>query len=45
MRRISSCVIPAATLTILPGVGHVAPLQRPAQFDAAMLAFPDRPPG
>lgn len=31
--------IPDATLTILPGVSHFAPLQRPARFNAAMLAF------
>ncbi|AOJ65666.1 alpha/beta hydrolase [Burkholderia ubonensis] len=31
--------IPGATLTILPGVSHFAPLQRPARFNAAMLAF------
>jgi pimeloyl-ACP methyl ester carboxylesterase len=30
--------IPGATLTILPGVSHFAPLQRPARFNAAMLA-------
>ncbi|MPV55130.1 alpha/beta hydrolase [Burkholderia sp. HI2761] len=34
--------IPGATLTILPGVSHFAPLQRPARFNAAMLAFLDR---
>ncbi|MCA8279854.1 alpha/beta hydrolase [Burkholderia cepacia] len=37
--------IPGATLTILPGVSHFAPLQRPARFNAAMLAFLDRLPG
>ena len=37
--------IPGATLTILPGVSHFAPLQRPALFNAAMLAFLDRLPG
>ena len=31
--------IPGATLTILPGVSHFAPLQRPARFNAAMLDF------
>ncbi|WP_175911486.1 alpha/beta hydrolase [Burkholderia sp. BCC1640] len=36
--------IPGATLTILPGVSHFAPLQRPARFNAAMLAFLDRLP-
>ncbi|QDZ11672.1 alpha/beta fold hydrolase [Devosia ginsengisoli] len=30
--------IPGATLVMLPGVTHFAPLQRPAVFDAAMLA-------
>ena len=30
---------PGAKLTILPGVSHFAPLQRPAEFDAALLAF------
>ena len=34
--------IPGATLTLLPGVSHFAPLQRPALFNAAMLAFLDR---
>ncbi len=31
--------IPGAELIILPGVSHFAPLQRPEQFNAAMLAF------
>lgn len=31
--------IPGADLTILPGVTHFAPLQRPEQFNAAVLAF------
>jgi pimeloyl-ACP methyl ester carboxylesterase len=31
--------IPNATLIELPGVSHFAPLQRPAQFNNAMLAF------
>lgn len=31
--------IPGAELIILPGVSHFAPLQRPAQFNAAILAF------
>ena len=31
--------IPAAHLVILPGVSHFAPLQRPAQFNAAMIDF------
>ena len=31
--------IPGAVLIELPGVSHFAPLQRPAQFNAAMLAF------
>jgi pimeloyl-ACP methyl ester carboxylesterase len=31
--------IPDANLVILNGVSHFAPLQRPAQFNAAMLAF------
>lgn len=30
--------IPGAELVIMPGVTHFAPLQRPAQFNAAMLA-------
>jgi pimeloyl-ACP methyl ester carboxylesterase len=33
--------IPGGTLTILPGVSHFAPLQRPARFNAALLAFLD----
>ncbi|RQT69390.1 alpha/beta hydrolase [Burkholderia cepacia] len=37
--------IPGATLTILPGVSHFAPLQRPARFNAAMLGFLDQLPG
>ncbi len=36
--------IPGATLTILPGVSHFAPLQRPARFNAAMRAFLERSP-
>jgi pimeloyl-ACP methyl ester carboxylesterase len=32
---------PGGTLTILPGVSHFAPLQRPDRFNAAVLAFPD----
>jgi pimeloyl-ACP methyl ester carboxylesterase len=31
--------IPNAVFIELPGVSHFAPLQRPAQFNAAMLAF------
>jgi pimeloyl-ACP methyl ester carboxylesterase len=31
--------IPGADLLILPGVTHFAPLQRPAQFNAAILDF------
>jgi pimeloyl-ACP methyl ester carboxylesterase len=31
--------IPNAELVHLPGVSHFAPLQRPAQFNSAMLAF------
>lgn len=31
--------IPGATLTILPGVTHFAPLQRPDEFNANVLAF------
>lgn len=31
--------IPGAELVNLPGVSHFAPLQRPGQFNAAMLAF------
>jgi pimeloyl-ACP methyl ester carboxylesterase len=32
-------IIPNAELVILHGVSHFAPLQRPEQFNAAMLAF------
>ena len=31
--------IPGAELVVLPGVSHFAPLQRPEQFNAAVLAF------
>ena len=31
--------IPGATLTILPGVTHFAPLQKPDEFNRALLAF------
>ncbi len=31
--------IPGAELTILPGVSHFAPLQRPEQFNRVLLAF------
>jgi pimeloyl-ACP methyl ester carboxylesterase len=34
--------IPNAELVVLPGVSHFAPLQRPAQFNAALLAFAGR---
>jgi pimeloyl-ACP methyl ester carboxylesterase len=34
--------IPNATLVPLPGVSHFAPLQRPEQFNAAILAFLSR---
>ena len=34
--------IPDAELVILPGVSHFAPLQRPGQFNAAVLAFLDK---
>lgn len=35
--------IPGARLVILPGVSHFAMLQRPAEFNAALLAFLGRP--
>ncbi len=31
--------IPGARLIVLPGVSHFAPLQRPAEFNRALLAF------
>jgi len=31
--------IPGAEYIFLPGVSHFAPLQRPAQFNAALLDF------
>jgi pimeloyl-ACP methyl ester carboxylesterase len=34
--------IPNAEFIYLPGVSHFAPLQRPGQFNAAMLAFLDK---
>jgi pimeloyl-ACP methyl ester carboxylesterase len=34
--------IPNAELVVLSGVSHFAPLQRPEQFNAAMLAFVGR---
>lgn len=34
--------IPGAEFVLLAGVSHFAPLQRPAQFNAALLAFLDR---
>lgn len=34
--------IPGATLTILAGVSHFAPLQRPDQFNGEVLAFLDK---
>nr|WP_298094142.1 alpha/beta hydrolase [uncultured Shinella sp.] len=37
-----SATIPQATLTILPGVSHFAPLQRPALFNDAVLRFLDQ---
>ena len=36
--------IPGAELVVLPGVTHFAPLQRPDQFNNAMLAFLRRVP-
>jgi pimeloyl-ACP methyl ester carboxylesterase len=35
--------IPHAELVILPGVSHFAPLQRPEQFNTAMLEFLGKP--
>ncbi|WP_087753070.1 alpha/beta fold hydrolase [Paraburkholderia caledonica] len=34
--------IPGAELNVLPGVSHFAPLQRPALFNKAMIAFAER---
>jgi len=34
--------IPGAELNVLPGVSHFAPLQRPALFNKAMIAFVER---
>jgi pimeloyl-ACP methyl ester carboxylesterase len=39
-RRIAA-LIPGARLIILPGVSHFAPIQDPAGFNAAMIAFLD----
>jgi pimeloyl-ACP methyl ester carboxylesterase len=36
-----AATIPRATLVILPGVTHFAPLQRPSVFNRAMLSFLD----
>ncbi|HEY1013364.1 MAG TPA: alpha/beta hydrolase [Herpetosiphonaceae bacterium] len=36
-----AATIPGAALVELPGVSHFAPLQRPAQFNRALLAFLD----
>jgi pimeloyl-ACP methyl ester carboxylesterase len=36
-----AATIPGATLVILPGVTHFAPLQRPSVFNRAMLSFLD----
>jgi pimeloyl-ACP methyl ester carboxylesterase len=33
--------IPGASFILLDGVSHFAPLQRPKQFNTAMLAFVD----
>jgi 3-oxoadipate enol-lactonase len=32
-------LVPGATLTILPACGHVCPLERPAEFNEAVLDF------
>lgn len=37
-----AAAIPGGELVVLPGVGHVAPLQDPAGFTAAIRAFLDR---
>jgi pimeloyl-ACP methyl ester carboxylesterase len=34
--------IPGAEFVFLPGVSHFAPLQRPEQFNSAVLAFPQQ---
>jgi pimeloyl-ACP methyl ester carboxylesterase len=34
--------VPGADLVVLPDVSHFAPLQRPEQFNHAMLAFVDK---
>lgn len=34
--------IPGATLKILPGVSHFAPLQRPALFNQTLISFLNR---
>lgn len=34
-----AATLPNATLTLLPGVSHFAPLQRPALFNQAILSF------
>ncbi|HEY5079277.1 MAG TPA: alpha/beta hydrolase, partial [Opitutaceae bacterium] len=34
--------IPGAQLILLPGVSHFAPLQRPGQFNHAVLSFLQR---
>jgi pimeloyl-ACP methyl ester carboxylesterase len=39
-----AATIPGAAFVLLPGVGHFAPVQRPAVFDAAMLACLARVP-
>ena len=37
--------MPGAELVVLPGLSHFAPLQRPDQFNAAILDFLERAAG
>ena len=40
--RETAAKLPAAELVVVEGAGHILNIERPAAFDAALLAFLDR---
>jgi pimeloyl-ACP methyl ester carboxylesterase len=39
MAREIASMIPGAELTIIPGAGHLVNIEKPAEFDAAVIGF------
>ena len=42
VNKVLASTLPNATLVVVPGTSHTAPLEAPAEFEAAVLGFIDR---